>query len=117
MQKVISLLTLNLVNLNLYRKHFIRANDPSEYVQVCTDSNIVKIWNVLIPFLNMVKASLQENLQDTELIYVYTKTSKFTDLENFVTGPNVFNIHGIGDKGFNKELCGPFKIQFYEYQQ
>ena len=110
-------MTLNLVNINLYRKRFIRANDPSEYVQVCTDSNIVKIWNVLIPFLDMVKTFLQSHLQDTELIYVYTKTSKFTDLENFVTGPNVFNIHGIGDKGFNEELRGPFKIIFYEYQQ
>ena len=45
------------------------------------------------------------------------KKYKFTDLENFVTGPNVFNIHGIGDKGFNKELYFPFKILFYKYQQ
>ena len=60
----------------------------------------------------MTKAYLQENLLDTELIYVHTKTSKLTDLEKFVNGPNVANIQGIGDKCFNEELYGPSKILF-----
>ena len=29
-----------------------------------------------------------------------------------MTGPNVFNIHGIGDKGFNKELYFPSRFYF-----
>ena len=91
---------------------FINAKDPSEYVQVCADANVAEIWNELIPFLNMAKTSLQENLLDTELIYAYAKTSKLTDLEKFVNGPNVANIQGIGDKCFNEELYGPSKILF-----
>ena len=69
---------------------------------------------MLISFLNVAKTFLQENLLDTELINIYTKTSKFTEIEKFVNEPNVFNIHGIGDKGFNEELYDPFKILFYE---
>ena len=65
----------------------------------------------------MANTSLQEILLDTGLIYVYKKTFNFTGLEKFVTGPKVFNIHGIGYKGFNEELYGPFEILFYEYQQ
>ena len=47
-------------------------------------------------------------------MYIYI-TSNLTDLEKFVNGPNVVNIHNIGDKRFNEELYGPFKILFYEY--
>ena len=65
----------------------------------------------------MAKISLQENLLDTELIYVNVKTSKLTDLEKFMNVHNVVNIHVIGDKGFNEELYSPFKNLFYEYQQ
>ena len=65
----------------------------------------------------MVKTSLQNNLVNTELIYVYANTYKLTDQEKFVNGSNVVNIHGIGNKGFNVELYSPFKIQFYEYSQ
>ena len=117
MQKVVFLLTINLVNRSLYRNKFHQYKWSSEYVQVYTDSNIADIWNVLIPFFNMAKISLQENLLDTELIYVYAKTSKLTDLEKFMNVHNVVNIHVIGDKGFNEELYSPFKNLFYEYQQ
>ena len=44
-------------------------------------------------------------------MYIYI-ASNLTDLEKFVNGPNVVNIHNIGDKGFNEELYGPFKILF-----
>ena len=65
----------------------------------------------------MTNTFLQENLLDSELVYVHAKYSKLTDREKFVNEHNIVIINDIGDKGFNEELYGSFKIPFYEYQQ
>ena len=72
---------------------------------------------MIIPFLKMTKTFLQENLLDSELVYVHAKSSKLTDLEKFVNEHNIVIINDIGDKGVNEELYASFKIPFYEYQQ
>lgn len=91
---------------------FINASDASEYVQVCADANETEIWPELIPFLQMARKSLQENLLDTELIYAYAKTENINELEKFVSGPNVANIQSIGDRLFAEGLFNPAKILF-----
>lgn len=91
---------------------FIHANDASEYVQVCADANETEIWPELIPFLQMARKSLQENLLDTELIYALAKTENLTELEKFVAGPNVANIQSIGDRCFTEKLYNAAKILF-----
>lgn len=91
---------------------FINAEDASEYVQVCSEANEAEIWPDLIPFLKMARKSMQENLIDTELIYAYAKTNNLTELEQFVTGPNVANIQTIGDRCFSEGLYHAAKILF-----
>merc|ERR1711935_89276 len=58
------------------------------------------------------RKTLQENVIDTELIYAYAKTNNLTDLEQFVTGPNVANIQNIGDRCFSEGLYHAAKILF-----
>eukprot|EP00559_Dactyliosolen_fragilissimus_P005094 CAMPEP_0184856570 /NCGR_PEP_ID=MMETSP0580-20130426/1757_1 /TAXON_ID=1118495 /ORGANISM="Dactyliosolen fragilissimus" /LENGTH=1720 /DNA_ID=CAMNT_0027351673 /DNA_START=136 /DNA_END=5301 /DNA_ORIENTATION=- len=91
---------------------FIHAEDPSEYVLICSEANDAEIWSELIPYLQMARKQLQENLLDTELIYAFAKTDKLTDLEKFVNGPNVANIQAIGDRCFNESLYNPAKTLF-----
>lgn len=91
---------------------FIAAEDPTEYVQVCDDANEAGIWSELIPFLEMARKTLQENLLDTELIYALAKTDNLVSLEKFVTGPNVANIQNIGDRCFSEGLYNAAKILF-----
>jgi clathrin heavy chain len=91
---------------------FINAEDPSEYVLVCSEANEADIWIELIPFLKMARKTMQENLVDTELIYAYAKTNNLTDLEKFVSGPNVANIQNIGDRCFNEGLYQAAKLLF-----
>lgn len=91
---------------------FINADDPSEYVLVCQEANEAEIWAELIPFLKMARKTLQENLVDTELIYAYAKTNNLTELEQFVSGPNVANIQSIGDRCFAETLYHAAKILF-----
>ena len=91
---------------------FINAEDPSEYVMVCAESNEAEIWDELIPYLKMARKTLQENLLDTELIYAYAKTNNLTEMEQFVTGPNVANIQNIGDRCFDEGLYHAAKILF-----
>lgn len=91
---------------------FINAEDPSEYVMVCAESNEAEIWDELIPYLKMARKSLQENLLDTELIYAYAKTNNLTEMEQFVNGPNVANIQNIGDRCFDEGLYHAAKILF-----
>jgi clathrin heavy chain len=91
---------------------FINADDPSEYVMVCAEANEAEIWTELIPFLLMARKTMQENLVDTELIYAYAKTNNLTELEKFLTGPNVSNIQSIGDRCFNEGLYQAAKLLF-----
>lgn len=91
---------------------FIAAEDPSEYVIVCSEANDAEIWMELIPFLKMARKNLQENLLDTELIYAMAKTENLTDLEIFVNGPNVANIQSIGERCFDEGLYRAAKILF-----
>merc|ERR1712176_1293722 len=58
------------------------------------------------------RKTLQENVIDTELIYAYAKTNNLTDLEQFVSGPNVANIQNIGDRCFSEGLYHAAKILF-----
>lgn len=91
---------------------FINAEDPSEYMMVCSEANEGELWTELIPFLKMAKKTLQENIVDTELIYAYAKTNNLTELEVFVTGPNVANIQNIGDRCFSEGLYQAAKILY-----
>lgn len=91
---------------------FINADDATEYVQVCADANEGEIWTELIPFLQMARKTLQENLLDTELIYAYAKTENLAELEKFVSGPNVANIQSIGDRCFAEALYHASKVLF-----
>jgi len=91
---------------------FINAEDASEYVTVCAEANTAEIWVELIPFLKMARKNMQENLIDTELIYAYAKTNNLTELEQFVTGPNVANIQSIGDRCFSEGLYHAAKLLF-----
>jgi len=91
---------------------FINAEDPSEYVKVCAEANEGEIWTELIPYLKMARKSMQENVIDTELIYAYAKINNLTELEQFVTGPNVANIQNIGDRCFSEGLYHAAKILF-----
>merc|ERR1719253_786169 len=91
---------------------FINAEDPSEYVKVCAEANEGEIWSELIPYLKMARKSMQENVIDTELIYAYAKTNNLTELEQFVTGPNVSNIQNIGDRCLSEGLYHAAKVLF-----
>merc|ERR1711935_226612 len=91
---------------------FINAKDPSEYVTICTEANAAEIWTELIPFLEMARKTMQENVLDTELIYAFAKTNKLTDLEKFVHGPNVANIQNIGERCFDEGLYNAAKTIF-----
>jgi len=55
---------------------------------------------------------MQENLIDTELIYAFAKTNNLTEMEQFVSGPNVSNIQVIGDRCFTEGLYHAAKILF-----
>jgi len=91
---------------------FIAAEDPSEYVLVCSEANEAEIWTDLIPYLKMARKSMQENLVDTELIYAYAKINNLSEMEVFVNGPNVANIQTIGDRCFSEGLYQAAKILF-----
>jgi len=91
---------------------YINAGDASEYVAICSLANEAEIWTELIPYLQMARKTLQENVLDTELIYAFAKTDKLTELEKFVNGPNVANMQNIGDRCFEEHLYNAAKVIF-----
>merc|ERR1719300_2267847 len=54
---------------------------------------------------NMVKESIDTYIE-SELIYAYAKTSRYADLEEFVSSPNHADVGKIGDRCFN---CGMYE--------
>ena len=91
---------------------FINAEDPSEYVAVCSEANEAEIWTELIPYLKMARTTIQDNVLDTELICSYAKINDLSEMEIFVSGPNVANIQNIGDRCFSEGLYQAAKILY-----
>jgi len=91
---------------------YINAEDPTEYVNICREANEAEIWADVIPYLQMARKTMQENVLDTELIYAFAKTGKLTELEKFVHGPNVANIQNIGERCFDEGLYNAAKTIF-----
>lgn len=45
-------------------------------------------WEDLVRYLQMARKKSRESFIETELVYAYAKTSRLTELEEFISGPN-----------------------------
>ncbi|RWS28918.1 clathrin heavy chain 1-like protein [Leptotrombidium deliense] len=91
---------------------FIKAGDPSGYMDVVTTAHKSGSWEDLVRYLQMARKKARESHIESELIYAYAKTGRLADLEEFVSGPNHADISKIGDRCFDDGLFEAAKLLY-----
>lgn len=91
---------------------FIKAGEPSVYMDVVSTAHRTNSWEDLVRFLQMARKKAREPYIESELIYAYAKTNRLTDLEEFISSPNHADISKIGDRCFDDKLYEPARILY-----
>ncbi|CAL8129685.1 unnamed protein product [Orchesella dallaii] len=91
---------------------YIKADDPSAYVDVVETAHENESWEDLVRYLQMARKKARESFIETELIYAYAKTGRLADLEEFVSGPNHADIQKIGDRCFESGMYEAAKLLY-----
>jgi len=104
------LFTLN--SPRLFADSYIKAEDPANFAEVIEFSSHAGKHDDLVRFLQMARKSFQEPRIDTELVYVYAKTDRLHDMEDFLSMTNVVDALEVGEKCFEDGLYQAAKLLF-----
>merc|ERR1712110_866972 len=91
---------------------FIKADDPSAYLDVVETASNTESWEDLVRYLQMARKKSRDTYVESELIYAYAKTSRYADLEEFVSSPNHADVGKIGDRCFNNGMYEAAKLLY-----
>ncbi len=91
---------------------FIKADDPTLYMEVVSVAGSNGNWEDLVKYLQMARKKARETFIETELIYAYAKTNRLAELEEFITGPNHAQILQVGERCFEDKMYEAAKILF-----
>ncbi|KAH6666626.1 hypothetical protein B0J14DRAFT_705122 [Halenospora varia] len=91
---------------------YIRADDPSNYLEVIEIATHAGKDEDLIKFLRMSRKTLREPAIDTALAFAYARTDQLSELEDFLRGTNVADIEESGDKAYAEGYHQAAKIFF-----
>ncbi|KRT86899.1 hypothetical protein AMK59_1082, partial [Oryctes borbonicus] len=91
---------------------YIKADDPSAYVDVVETASKNNSWEDLVRYLQMARKKARESYIESELIYSYAKTGRLADLEEFISGPNHADIQKIGDRCFDDKMYDAAKLLY-----
>ena len=91
---------------------FIKANDPSDYMDVVDVASKSDNWEDLVRYLQMARKKARDTFVESELIFAYAKTSRFADLEEFISSPNHADVSRIGDRCFEAAMYEAAKLLY-----
>merc|ERR1711963_314460 len=91
---------------------FIKADDPSAYLDVVETASNTESWEDLVRYLQMARKKSRDTYVESELIYAYAKTSRYADLEEFVSSPNHADVSRIGDRCFDAGMYEAAKLLY-----
>ena len=77
---------------------YIKAADPSNFAEVIEISSHAGKHDDLVHFLRTARKYLREPKIDPELAYVYTKTDRLHNMEDFLGMANVADILVVEEK-------------------
>lgn len=69
-------------------------------------------WEDLVRYLQMARKKARDTYVESELIYAYAKTSRFADLEEFISSPNHADVSKIGDRCFEDKMFEAAKLLY-----
>ncbi|XP_071479405.1 clathrin heavy chain 1-like [Diadema antillarum] len=91
---------------------YIKANDPSTYLEVVEAASGSGNWEDLVRYLQMARKKARDAYVETELIFAFAKTNRLADLEEFISGPNHAQIQQVGDRCYNEGMYEAAKLLF-----
>ncbi|POY74006.1 hypothetical protein BMF94_2817 [Rhodotorula taiwanensis] len=91
---------------------YLRAEDPSNYVEVIETASRAGKEEDLVRYLQMARKTLREPAIDTELAVSYAKTDRLHDMEEFLGMTNVADLLSAGEKAFDAGLYEAAKLLF-----
>eukprot|EP00741_Cyanophora_paradoxa_P015948 tig00000042_g15397.t1 len=91
---------------------FLKAQDPAEFLDVIRAAEQSSVFEDLVKFLQMARKKVKESAIDSELIYAFAKTNRLSELEEFVSAPNVAAIQSVGDRCFDEGMYEAGRILF-----
>ena len=91
---------------------YIRAGDPSNFLEVTEIATHAGKDEDLIKFLRMARKTLREPAIDTGLAFCFARTNQLAELEDFLRATNVADVEASGDKAYEEGLHEAAKI-FY----
>ncbi|CAH4033849.1 clathrin heavy chain [Pieris brassicae] len=91
---------------------YIKADDPSAYMDVVATASTQQSWDDLVRYLQMARKKARESYIESELIYAYARTGRLADLEEFISGPNHADIQKIGDRCFDDKMYNAAKLLY-----
>ncbi|KTG42705.1 hypothetical protein cypCar_00016438 [Cyprinus carpio] len=91
---------------------YIKADDPSAYMEVVQVSSESGNWEDLVKFLQMARKKARESYVETELIFALAKTNRLAELEEFINGPNNAHIQQVGDRCYDEKMYEAAKLLY-----
>ncbi len=92
---------------------YIKANDAANFVGVIACAERDEKFAELIKYLIMARKKGVKDAQiDSTLILAYAKTNRLSELEEFISGPNVAKIQAIGDRCYDDGFYEAARLLF-----
>ncbi|CAF3472809.1 unnamed protein product [Rotaria socialis] len=91
---------------------FIKADDPTSYLEVVNVATQNNNWEDLVRYLQMARKKARETFVETELAFAYAKTNRLAELEEFISAPNHAQIQTVGDRCFEQGMHEAAKILY-----
>merc|ERR1711992_398024 len=91
---------------------YIKANDPTDCMDVVDTASKSENWEDLVRYLQMARKKARDTFVESELIYAYAKTARFADLEEFISSPNHADVSKIGDRCFDAAMYEAAKLLY-----
>jgi clathrin heavy chain len=91
---------------------YIKANDPRAYLDVVDTATKTESWEDLVRYLQMARKKARDTYVESELLFAYAKTSRYADLEEFISSPNHADVGRIGDRCFDAKMYEAAKLLY-----
>ncbi|KAI9336615.1 hypothetical protein DFJ73DRAFT_646661 [Zopfochytrium polystomum] len=91
---------------------YLRADDPSNYVEVVQIAKTTEKYDDLVRFLQMARKTVRQPAVESELVYAFAKTNRLADLEEFISSPNIAEIANVGERCFAEKMYEAAKLLF-----
>uniref|UniRef100_A0A671MTG7 Clathrin, heavy chain-like 1 n=1 Tax=Sinocyclocheilus anshuiensis TaxID=1608454 RepID=A0A671MTG7_9TELE len=91
---------------------YIKAGEPSAYMEVVDAASRNENWEDLVKFLQMARKKARESYVETELIFALAKTNCLSELEDFINGPNNAHIQQAGERCYEEGMFEAARLLF-----